>query len=542
MGRRGPRANPVIHDAPMLGLFGAKKSPASWEESGINRATRVIRFIESLPITSGMHAGRKFKLRPWQKKIIRDLYKTKGKKCVVREALITMPRKNGKTALAAGLALCHLVGPEAESRGQVYSAASDRDQAGIIFNELVAIIEAVPEFTNRIIVQRFKKALEDSVTGSTYHALSADSRKAHGLSPSFVVYDELAQARDRHLYDNLITGTGARAEPLFVVISTMSSDPNHVLSELVEYGRKINENIIEDKTFHASIFQAHEDADPWDEKTWYACNPALGDFRSLDEMRKAAEQAKRIPAREASFRNLYLNQAVDPQQRFISSADWDACNGPVDPKSLHGRPCWGGLDLGSTKDLTSLTLYFPEDEGEVVCWFWIPAESIGSREDRDRVPYRVWSQNGLIEAVPGRAIDRRAIALHLADIASQFDIRGIAYDRWRMEDLQVILDEEGIKIRLVPWGQGFKDMGPAVDILEAAILDAKIKHGANPVLTWNVSNAIVQVDPAGARKINKEKSIERVDGLVSLTMAMGLHAREAKPKQYDFSASMVITT
>ena len=538
MGRRGPKAglSRGTNEAPRV----IGEHCFLWEKPGLSRAMRVIIFVESLPITSGMHAGRRFKLRGWQKRQIKALYRVRRGKRIVRKAVFTMPRKNGKTALAAALALCHLIGPESEQRGQAYSAASDRDQAGLIFDELEATITAVPEFDARCNIQRFKKRIEDDVTGSIYQALSSDDRKAHGLSPSFAVYDELAQAKTRHLYDNLETGAGARAEPLLVVISTQSNKPNHVMSELVAYGQQVLDGVVKDETFLPVIYSAPLDADPWDEGVWKACNPALGDFRSLEEMRQFAAQAKRIPAKESVFRNLYLNQPVEADTRFIAPADWQACEGSVNPEKLAGRPCWGGLDLGSTKDLTSLVLYFPEDEGAVLPFFWVPGENIGAREDEDRVPYRTWASQGLIETPEGRAIDRRAIALRLAEIAALYDVKGVAYDRWRIEDLQVILADEGIDINLVPWGQGFKDMGPAVDMLEAAILNCTLTHGGHPVLTWNVANAVLQVDPAGARKIAKDKSIDRVDGLVALVMAMGLHGREPKPMEYDFSRPMVL--
>lgn len=539
MGKRGPGAKPVKKAAEGQK---EKRKRLPWEKRGLSRAGRVIAFLESLPITSGMHAGEKLRLRPWQREIVEAIYRTgQDGRRIVRTALVTCPRKQGKTALAAGLALCHLVGPEAEPRGQVFSVASDRDQAAIIFRELAAIIRGVPEFSERVIIRDFNKQLEDSVTGSTYQAMSSDARKAHGLSPSFVVYDELAQAPDRRLWDNLSTGTGARAEPLMVVISTQSSDPNHVLSELTEYGRKVRSGIIEDPSFNATIFEAPADADPWNEAVWHACNPALGDFRSLEEMRQFAAQARRIPAKEAAFRNLYLNQAVDSEQRFISSVDWDACGAPVDAAALRGRPCWAGLDLSSTRDLTALVLYFAEDGGAVLPFFWVPGDNIQEREDKDRVPYGLWARQGSISALPGRAIDKLAVALRLGELAGLYDIQGVAYDRWRIEDLKKILGDEGIELPMKPWGQGFKDMGPAVDALETAILDAKLRHGGHPVLTWCCANCVVQVDPAGARKLDKAKSLDRIDGMVALTMAIGLHAREPKPVELDFSRNIFLT-
>jgi phage terminase large subunit-like protein len=498
---------------------------------GLTRADRLIAFIKSLKLTAG-HAGKPFLLRDWQQDIVRGIYRLENRRRIVRTALITMGRKNGKTALAAALAAAHLLGPEAERRGEVYSAASDRNQAARIFRELEAMILADPRLSARCNIQRFAKKIEvlsGPGAGSTYEALSSDARKAHSLSPSFIVCDELSQWPSRELYDNLVTGGGARKQPLTIVISTMSSDPHHVLTELVNYGQSVRDGSIEDPSFAAFIFTTPEDVDIWDEAEWYAANPALGDFRSLEEMRQYAEQAQRIPARESVFRNLYLNMPVDPDKRFIAQADWQDCAGAVDAAALRGRPCVGGLDTSSTTDLSALVLYFPEDNGAVLPFFWVPADRLDEREHTDHVPYRQWHKAGLLEAPAGRAINKLAITRKLAVIAGMFEIRGIAYDRWRLEDLKKLLSDEGIDIQITPFGQGFKDMGPALDSLETAILNRTLTHPSHPILTWNVANAVVEIDPTGARKISKSRSVERVDGLVALVMAVGLSAIAAPP-------------
>ncbi len=506
------------------------------------RSDRVIAFIENLTLTAGKHAGQPFRLRAWQKKIIRGIYdpERNGKR-VIRTALITMPRKNGKTQLAAALTLCHLFGPESEDRGQVYSAAADRNQAALIFNEGAAMIRADRELEAICNIIESQKRIVHYRSGSFYQAVSSESRSAHGYNASAIIYDELAQAPNRKLFDVLTTSTAARAEPLTIVISTQSSDPNHIMSELTDYGRKVRDGMVKDPTFYPVILEAPVDADPWLEKVWKACNPALGDFRSLEEMRHYAKQAKRIPAREATFRALYLNQQVDAEQRFIGSADWLACGEPVDATALRGRPCWGGLDLSSTRDLTALVLFFPDDGGAVVPTFWVPGDSLDEREDHDRVPYRTWRDQGFLETTPGRAIDKGAIAFRMAEIASTYDVRGIAYDRWRIEDLKSALSNQGIELPLVAWGQGFRDMSPAVDAMEAAVLDCNLRHGGHPVLTWNASNAVVVSDPAGSRKIAKDRSRDRVDGLVALAMAIGLHARGSGMVEYDFDRPLVLS-
>jgi len=270
-------------------------------------------------------AGSKLKVRPWQRKIIKGIYKTKHDKRIVRQALITMPRKNGKTGLVAALALAHLCGPETEQRGQIYSAAADRSQAELIYNEMKAIIDAVPELKSRVIVRDYNKHMEDVISGSTFKSISSETNTKHGLNASCIIIDELAQLPNRTLYDVLTTSTAARAEPLTIVISTQSSDPHHIMSELVDYGQQILDKKIKDDAFFPVIYSAPEEADPWNEDTWYACNPALDDFRSLQEMRSASLQAQRIPAREATFRLLYLNQRVAMEAAFIPQRDWEVC-------------------------------------------------------------------------------------------------------------------------------------------------------------------------------------------------------------------------
>lgn len=526
MGLRGPGAKPPSSPR-------RKRQPA-WKRKGLRHFDRIIAFIEGLKLTTGRYAGKPFCLRPWQRKILAGIYGNGRRRRIVRTALLTVGRKNGKTTLCAALAAAHLLGPEAEPRGEVYSAASDRNQAARVFRELEAMILADPALRARCNIQRFSKKIEvlsGDGRGSTYEALSSDARKAHSLSPSFVVCDELAQWPSRELYDSLVTGTGARQKPLIAVISTMSSDPHHVLNELVNYGRSVLDGTIQDPSFVAFIFTTDPEADPWDESNWYAANPALGDFRSLDEMRIFAEQAQRIPARESVFRNLYLNMPVNADKRFIAQQDWEDCAGAVDPEGLRGRPCTGGLDLGSTTDLTSLVLYFPEDGGAVLPFFWVPEDRLDEREHTDHVPYRTWHKAGFLEAPAGRAINKLAIVHRLAALASMYNIRGIAYDRWRLEDLQKLLSDEGIEIPLTAFGQGFKSMGPAVDALETKILNRELKHPAHPILTWNVANAVIEMDPAGGRKISKAKSTERVDGLVALVMAVGLSAVAEPPQE-----------
>ena len=457
MGLRGPGARPVK----------TRKRQSSWRRPGLSRSELVTQFIQTLTITAGTDAGKPFKLRDWQKDIIRQVYDPVGEdgRRLVRTALLTMGRKNGKTQLAAALALAHLAGPMSEPRGQVYSAAYDRSQASILFREMKAMVLASPELAARIAVSEWNKTLTDVDTGSVYTALSADSRNKHGFSASFVAYDELAQAPDRRLFDVLETSTGARTEPLVWIISTQTSDPKHIMSELTDYAKDVNAGVIDDPSFAGFIYEAPDGCDPWDELNWKLANPALGDFRDLKEMRGYAAKAKRLPAREAVFRNLYLNQRIDAEADYISGADWNACDGTIDVDALAGQRCFAGLDLSSTRDLTTFVLWFP-DSGAVLPYFWIPGTELDEREIADRVPYRVWRDQKLIEAPPGRAVDKRAVARRIAEIVAPYDLVAVAFDRWRIEDFRKTCDEEGIVLPLTEWGQGYKDMSGALDELE----------------------------------------------------------------------------
>ncbi|MCR4267089.1 terminase large subunit [Nitratireductor sp. ZSWI3] len=535
MGKRGPKGHTEIAASRATAEVKKPRRRPSWQRKGLSRAGRVIAFIESLKITAGVHAGKPFKLRQWQREIIEAIYATgEDGRRTIRQALITIPRKNGKTALAAALALAHLVGPEAEARGQVYSAASDRDQAAIIFREMVAMIMADQALADRIVIREHNKTLADNETGSVYQAMSSDARKAHGLSPSFVVCDELAQWHGRDLYDNLITGTGARAEPLVVIISTKSAASSHVMSELVLYGEKVRDGVVEDPAFLPVIYGAAEDADPWDEATWFACNPALGDFRSLEEMRAAAAQAQRLPAREPSFRLLYLNQPVDPASRFLNGPDWRACAGDVTPYMLAGHRCFLGLDLSSTTDLTALAAWFPET-GDLLTWFWTPAETLEEAERRDHVPYQLWARQGLLETTPGRAIDKSFVVHRIAKLVADFKVEGCAYDRWGIHEVRRLIADAGIKIEMIEWGQGFKDAAPALSAIETAVLQKKLRHAGHPVMDMCVANAVAITDPAGNRKLVKDRANGRIDGLVAASMALGLASRTTpkKPSVYQ---------
>lgn len=508
-------------------------------EKNSHRVKQVISFIEKLNVPSGTGEGKPFKLRRFQRRFIEDVYGSVDSigNRRIRRAILSMARKNGKTALIACLVLVHLIGPEAVINGEIYSAATEREQAAIIFKYAKQIVQADPELSALVRIVDSTKTMVCFSNGSVYRALSAEAGTKYGLNPTVVIYDELAQARNRELYDALDTSMAARLEPLLIVISTQSNDPQHILSQLIDDGLSGN-----DPTTVCHLYAVPDDAEGIfeDKKLWKQANPALADFRSLPEMTTAAKRAKRMPSFESSYRNLYLNQRVDAEAPLIPRAEWLGCkreNAIIED----GTGIYLGLDLSKTTDLTAMVAVSDGEDDVVKAWFWKPGSTIREHESRDRVPYWTWKQSGIIEITPGKSIEYDFIAKRIGEISKQFKIIGIAYDRKFIDDLIKAMDRVGVDgyrdgeketrrndqaIRMVDWGQGFIGMAPAINALEISVLNKKLIHDGNPCLTWNISNAMVITDPAGNRKLDKSKARFRIDGAVALAMAVGLKSRD----------------
>lgn len=463
---------------------------------------------------------------------------------MVRHAILSIARKNGKTFLIAALVLVHLHGPESIENGEIYSAANDRKQAAQVFKMAVQMVRADPELASELKVVDSTKRITCPANNSFYEAISAEVGTKHGLNPSVVIYDELAQSKSRDLYDVLDTSQAARREPLFVVISTQSNDPEHILSKLVDDGLGAR-----DPTIVCRLFAVPDDCpDVFNPAIWRKANPALGDFRSLSEMRSAADKAQRMPSNEPKFRNLYLNQRVSPQSALISRVEWMACAGAA--QLTDGEAVYLGLDLSSTTDLTALVMVSAENGSRVRPFFWKPEPFLRDHSDRDfgggNARYVEWAATGDLLTTPGRSVDKAAVARKVAELSARYCVLGVAYDRWRIGDLLREFDgigleahadgEKGSGLRLVPWGQGFRDMAGAVDALETAVLERHLEHPGNPVLTWNMANAVGVMDPAGARKIDKSKARFRIDGAVALAMALGLKSRDRTAVPVDVMA------
>jgi phage terminase large subunit-like protein len=519
-----------------------RRKTLPWQKPDLSRLERVVAFIEDMPVTQGKLSGTKMKLRQWQiDEFLAPIYATDetGHR-PVRTAVLSMGRKNGKTGLSAALALCHTVGPEAVDRGEAYFCAMDKGQSGKAFAECKAMLEQHAELIERVNIKRNEKeieVLEGAGKGSILKALSADADSKLGLSPSFVLCDEAGYWPKRDLFDAMDSALGARDEPLIVAISTQAKDDTAFFSEMIDYGLKVQSGEIDDTSFHLAFFHAPQDADPWSPETWALANPAMGDFNSLEQIERMAAQAQRIPAKEADFRNKVLNQRVDGTVRFIAKREWDNCNkGDIDPEALKERDCYAGLDLSAARDLTAFVLVFPNPDGtfEVLPRFFLPEFDIGGKSEADRVPWELWSKQepSKLTLLPGKVIDPALVAEHIADASGDYNILGIAYDRWRIEDLRRELTALSVELPLTPLGQGFKDFSPAVDTLERLVADEKVNHAGNPILAMCAANAVVTKDPAGNRKLDKSKASGRIDGLVALAMALSIaerHEDEALP-------------
>jgi len=481
---------------------------------------RAIRLINQFHHTKGPFAGQTFNLRPWQRAILRKLFKTgpDGRR-VYRQALLMVPRKNGKTELCAALALYFLL-CDGEIGAEVYSAAADRDQASLMFNVAAQMVRSDAELEAMVDIVESQKRMVYRATGSFYRAISAEAYSKHGFNPSAVLFDEVASQPNRDLYDVLASSMGARSQPLMISISTAGYDRHSILWELYAHAKKVLENPSIDPTFLPILYEAPIDADWTSEKVWRKANPALGDFRSLEELRNAVARAKEIPAQENMVRRLYLNQWTEQESRWLSLASWDACQA-LEAPALEGRPCWVGMDLSSTKDLTALVAVFPDGAGafDVLSHFFIPADSIRARVNRDRVPYDQWRGQGHLTATPGNMVDYEPVRRQLQDWASRFEVREVAYDPWNATDLVTRLqDQDGFAC--VPIRQGFPSLAAPTKSLERAVLSKSLRHDGDPVLRWNVSNVTVETDPAGNLKPSKDKSSERIDGVVALIMAI----------------------
>ena len=495
----------------------------------MTRAARIIEFIERYCVTpEGASVGKPMVLAEFQKQFIRDVYDNPAG---TRRALLSVSRKNGKSGCIAALLLAHLVGPEAKQNSQIVSGAMSRDQAALVFNLASKMVMQSPKLSSLVKIIPSGKRLIGLPLNVEYKALAADGKTAHGLSPVLAILDEIGQIRgpQSDFVDAITTSQGAHEAPLLIAISTAAANDADLLSQWIDDARNS-----QDPRIVCHVYEAPAGCDLLDESAWKAANPALGTFRSLDDLREQLTQAQRMPSMENSARNLLLNQRISTVSPFISPDVWKSNCG--NPRSFDG-PVFAGLDLSARTDLTALVIVGQVDGvWHVQPHFWTPSQGLEERARRDRAPYDVWHRQGFLRTTPGATVDYEHVAADMLEIFADLEVQAIAYDRWRIDLMRKELDRLGADLPLIEWGQGFKDMAPALDALEAELLNGRIAHGGNPLLTMCAANAVVTKDPSGGRKLDKAKATGRIDGLQALAMAMGVASRATEAQGVGFDA------
>ena len=497
----------------------------------MTRGEKVIAFIEKYcRVPEGVLVGSPVVLADFQKDFILSVYDNAA---ITHTGILSIARKNGKSALIAGLLLAHLVGPEARENSQIVSGALSRDQASIIFKLAVKMIQLSDTLQKLTHIVPSTKTIRGLTRRTEYRALSAEGKTTHGLSPVLAILDETGQikAAQDDFVDAVTTSQGAHESPLLLIISTQAPTDAALLSKMIDAGLKGD-----DKGVVCHVYSAPLDADIYDEESWHTANPALGTFRSLDDVRKQAQKAKDMPSFEPSFRNLILNQRVSTFSPFVSKTIWEANGAPS--CDFGGLEVFGGLDLSKRTDLTAFVLCARDKDGilHIKSHFFAPHDGLFERAKRDQVPYDVWAKEGFLTLTPGATVDYDHVAEVISDLVSDINLVEIAFDRWKIDFFKESCSRVGISLPLTPFGQGFKDMSPAIDALEADLLNRRARHGCHPVLTMCAQNVSVSTDPAGGRKFDKAKSTGRIDGMVALAMAVGIMSGKQKEAEGDFDA------
>src|SRR5262245_3768577 len=496
------------------------------------RGDRNIWWIEKYcRVPEGRDVGKPVVLREWQRDEIRKIYDNPHG---TRRAIISFGRKNAKSTLAAFLLLLHLCGPEARLNAQLYSAAQSREQAGIVFNLAAKIVRMSPGLSGVVTVRDTRKELTCRKLGTVYRALSAEATTAYGLSPSFIIHDELGLVRGprSELYDALETATGAQSDPLSIIISTQAPADADLLSMLIDDALQNN-----DPRVVLSLHTAPKESDPFVEETIRLANPAFGDFLNAREVIASANDAQRMPSNEARFRNLILNQRVEANDPYVNFSVWQKMG--ERPAPLDGLEVYGGLDLSAVADLTACVFIAKsKDKWHVHPTFWLPGHGIVEKARRDRVPYDLWAKQGHLSLAPGKSVDYDHVAKYLYDSFHRYNIRKIAFDDWQFHVLKPYLVRAGfsdrmIADRFVKFRQGFKSMSPALAELERDVINGRLAHGNHPVLAFCAQNAVVEKDAANNRKLTKAKSRGRIDGMVALAMARGAVPEDGTAPQFQ---------
>ena len=491
-------------------------------------ADRVVAFIERhIKHIKGEKGGQPFLLEPFQKKIVRDLFGWKYRETNLRRfrtAYICLPRKNGKSTLISAIAL-YMMLADGEPSAECYVAAGDRQQAGIIFDVASSMVRADTQLNNNLKV--FKSSIIHEKSNSAFKAISAEASSKFGYNASFICMDEFFVQKDAQLWDALTTSVGSRRQPLTIAITTAGYNRESICFKTETYGKKVAEGVIEDHSFYYVKYSCDLETDWTSEEALRMANPGIeSGVVKLDYLKREQEKAIKLPSYENTFRMLHLNQWMSSASKWLSDQQWMACNrGPINLEDFRGQTAFAGLDLASVRDVSAFVLLIPEDDRfTIIPYFFAPKDNAFIRSRRDQVDYVGWSKEGLMELTEGDVTDYNYIKKRIQEVASIVNIKSIAYDRWNASQLVIDLTEEGLP--LIPFGQGFGSMSAPCKELEKLVLGKQLNHGGNKVLRWMCSNLAMKSDPAGNIKMDKSKSTEKIDGMVSLAMALGTYMND----------------
>lgn len=484
-------------------------------------AEHVLKFFSILKHSKGEWAGQPLTLEPWQQFMLSTLFGWKRADGTrrFRTAYVEVARKNGKSTLGAGVGLYLLIA-DGEPGAEIYSAATKRDQARITHQEAIRMVRASSMLSKRI--RTFRDNLNIEGTASKFEPLGADADTLDGLNIHGAIVDEIHAHKTREVWDKIDTATGARRQPLMFGITTAGFDRQSLCYELNEYTQKVLSGIIDDDSFFGVIYTL-DDGDDWqDEGVWIKGNPNLGVSKKLDDLRRKCERAVEMPSAQNSFLRMELNVWTQNDTKWMPIGHWLQCGRPINPAELVGRTCFAGLDLSSTADLTAWVLVFPPVDGSgvytVLPRFFVPAENILKRAHDDRVPYDAWERQGLLTATPGNVVDYDAVFDQIERDAREFRVAEIAFDRWGAARVVNVLQARGLT--MIEFGQGYASMSPPMRELERLVLSHQIAHGNHPILNWMADNVVASVDPAGNIKPDKQRSREKIDGIVALIMGL----------------------
>lgn len=488
-------------------------------------AVRVIDFFETmLTHVKGELAGTPFLLEDWQRSFLANLFGwlTPDGTRRYQECLLYVPRKAGKTPLAAGIGL-YLLACDNEQGAEVYNLASDREQATLVYDHAKGMVAAEPELADRLRVYKSTRAIVYEATNSAYKVVPADATGAHGFNTHGAIIDELHTQPNSELVHAVTTSIAARRQPIILYSTTADYDQESVCNDKHRYACAVRDGTlpVPDRRFLPVIYETAQDADWTDPAVWAAANPNLGVSVKLDYIERACQQAKDDPVYENEFKRLHLNMRTQQAVRWIKMDKWDACGGAVEEEAIHGRPCWLGIDLSSTQDITAVCAVWPL-AGESYAarwWFWVPAETMEKRARDDHSPYPVWHREGLIERTEGAVVDYNRVREVVKQIGRDYGVQSIALDPYNATMLATQLSEkDGFEVEF--FRQGYLSMSPACKTFKHIMVAGQLRHGGNAVARWMASNVAVTMDAAENVKMVKDKSYGRIDGMVALVMAL----------------------